>query len=131
MVRKLIRHISTLRAENERLASELAHMRSQAGDDSCADYAARNRELTAELVALREKVERQGRLETGPFRPSPDDWTGVFIRGDNARHYAQHIRAGLDYLNILDVPLVRETLTELASLLESSNEAAARKEGKS
>lgn len=34
------------------------------------------------------------RAETGPMQ-FPDDWPGVFIRGDNAAHYAMAIEAVL------------------------------------
>lgn len=36
------------------------------------------------------------RLETGPHRPDPSDWTGIFIRGDNAFGYAMALRKVLD-----------------------------------
>ena len=31
------------------------------------------------------------RLNTGPYRPAPDDWQGVFIRGDEAKHYGLQV----------------------------------------
>lgn len=63
------------------------------------------------------------RAETGPMQ-FPDDWTGVFIRGDNAAFYAGALRAVLkllpandafNYINIIS------PLEGLASDLESSN----------
>ena len=38
---------------------------------------------------------KNGRLETGPLKP-PGDWSGVFIRGDNAMHYGMHLTYLLD-----------------------------------
>lgn len=36
------------------------------------------------------------RVETGPTQFG-DDWPGVFIRGDNANHYARHLGILLDH----------------------------------
>lgn len=41
------------------------------------------------------------RPETGPMRFG-DDWTGVFIRGDNAAYYAQNLRM---LLELIEKPL--------------------------
>lgn len=60
-----------------------------------------------------------GRLETGPHRPSEDDWMGVFIRGDNALYYAQMLRLHLDGQG---GDLVRATLEGLVELLRSCRE---------
>lgn len=45
-----------LRAENARLREDLAHLRDDAGADSCADYAERNAELETEVARLREEL---------------------------------------------------------------------------
>lgn len=37
------------------------------------------------------------RVGTGPIQFG-DDWPGVFIRGDNAAHYAMHLRTALQAL---------------------------------
>lgn len=61
------------------------------------------------------------RLETGPFKPDPDDWTGIFIRGDNAMGYAIALRMLLDGS---DGPLTRGQVEDLIGLLESCREGA-------
>jgi hypothetical protein len=33
------------------------------------------------------------RVESGPMKGSPDDWTGIFLRGDDALGLAACIRA--------------------------------------
>ena len=48
---------AALKAENVRLQSELAHMRKNAGTDSCADYAERNAELAAENTKLADALD--------------------------------------------------------------------------
>lgn len=66
----------------------------------------------------------QRRVETGPvqfFYAHDIDWPGVFIRGDNAAHYALHLRQiiasldpnGKDWLS-------RGVLNGLLSQLEAS-----------
>ncbi len=47
----ILSSLRPLRDEIDRLQTELEHLRSQAGADSCADYVARNREL---IEGLRE-----------------------------------------------------------------------------
>ncbi len=57
------------------------------------------------------------RLETGPMQFG-DDWPGVFIRGDNAAHYA----IAIDTLLFHDKadPMATATLSWLGALLKSS-----------
>lgn len=43
-------------AENKQLHTDLAHMREQAGADSCAEYAAENKRLSEENEQLRSKL---------------------------------------------------------------------------
>jgi hypothetical protein len=60
-------------------------------DDLCDDekanaYAAADKIIS--LVLVPEPTQEQvGRVETGPVRIG-DDWPGVFVRGDDAMHYA-------------------------------------------
>jgi hypothetical protein len=58
------------------------------------------------------------RTETGPMKIG-DDWTGVFIRGDQALHAAMCIRA---VLNGPNDGFSRMTLEGLADILESCRE---------
>ena len=58
------------------------------------------------------------RVETGPMKFG-DDWTGVFIRGDNAGGYALALSALLDGFGN---PIVVAQLRGLYSLLARSNE---------
>lgn len=60
------------------------------------------------------------RLETGPHRPAPSDWQGLFVRGDDCFHYAMHLRAMLD--GEPDNDISRVVVEGLASLLESTRE---------
>ena len=53
MVETLTEANRRLLESERRLNDDLDHMRRQAGPDSCADYAARNRELVAENERLR------------------------------------------------------------------------------
>ncbi len=54
--------------------------------------------ITAEL----DKVNGFGaRIETGPLQIN-DDWPGLFIRGDNAFHYAAHLAIVLERINAED-----------------------------
>jgi hypothetical protein len=66
------------------------------------------------------------RVETGPVKFG-DDWTGVFIRGDNAFGMAMGLRALLSGASaprsLLHNTLAVVTLTGLIELLESANEA--------
>lgn len=43
----------------------------------------------------------ESRVETGPLQIN-DDWPGLFIRGDNAFHYAAHLAVILDRINTED-----------------------------
>lgn len=61
------------------------------------------------------------RPETGPMQFG-DDWPGVFIRGDNAFHFAMELRAAMDALKESDYPPFRlAVLAGLAGTLECSN----------
>ncbi len=65
-----------------------------------------------------------GRLETGVVSPA-DDWPGVFIRGDNALHFAFVLRNNLDRIeSVLD----QMTLKGLADTLGSCSVGLANKE---
>lgn len=65
-----------------------------------------------------------GRVETGVLQIN-DDWPGVFIRGDNAMHYAMNLRRMIAELekhsdgNLHDAFAV-STLKSLLSILEKS-----------
>ncbi len=64
------------------------------------------------------------RVETGALQIN-DDWPGVFIRGDNAMHYAMSIKQCLSRLEsqtdseFIDIFAI-STLKSLAQLLDSS-----------
>jgi hypothetical protein len=65
------------------------------------------------------KIEKEGRVETGPVKFN-DDWTGLFIRGDNAFNYALKLKDVVDG----KVDLETDTITKielqgLVSLLTS------------
>ncbi len=65
---------------------------------------------------------QEDRVETGPVKFG-DDWTGVFIRGDNAFYYATVLHALLSKVEAgegLWVP--RITLYGLVDLLRQSDE---------
>ena len=59
------------------------------------------------------------RLETGPVQ-MPDDWPGIFIRGDNAMNYGfQLILAAEALEGNLDEGLLSDQLRNLSRLLMS------------
>lgn len=58
------------------------------------------------------------RIETGPTKPL-GDWTGVFIRGDNANYYAMLLDQILEETDSEDV-IVTIQLKNLSKLLKSS-----------
>jgi len=64
------------------------------------------------------------RLETGPYRPDPDDWQGYFFRGDEALICAKDLRLLAHALRVKSVP--RETIADwldrLAAKLETCRE---------
>jgi hypothetical protein len=63
----------------------------------------------------------EGRAETGVMQFG-DDWPGVFIRGDNAMHFAYAIRGILELP--MDDPnrwLCESAVKSLSKLLQSSN----------
>ena len=60
------------------------------------------------------------RLETGPYRP-PGDWTGIFIRGDNALNFAEWLEQVLNDRGTNTIADV--LLRNLISLLRSCDEA--------
>lgn len=63
------------------------------------------------------------RAETGPLRFG-DDWNGVFIRGDNAMHYARVLRGILENPELLqrDVIGTRIVIEGLAQTLSGANQ---------
>lgn len=62
------------------------------------------------------------RAETGTMRFGTD-WTGVFIRGDNAFYYAMRLRGLIARGKTADVNMVTCRVVEgLCELLESSHE---------
>lgn len=72
---------------------------------------------TRELPALAE------RPETGPMKFG-SDWTGVFIRGDNAMYFAHAIKIALQF-GVQPANLSGDTegtLSELFQLLKSCSE---------
>lgn len=77
----------------------------------------------------------QRRPETGPMKFG-DDWTGLFIRGDNAAYYAYRLRTVLELLDravlsrAVSDAFTRSSLEGLIRLLGSSNEFARDEEGK-
>jgi len=78
-------------------------------------------------VKYEQASHRTTRLETGPYRPSNDDWMGVFIRGDNAFAYAMMLRSILERhpesdKGDLEHAILAGTLSGLAELFESCNE---------
>ena len=60
------------------------------------------------------------RPETGPAAHA-DDWTGVFIRGDDSFMYAEAIDKALSYGGGYDM-ITRKILEGLRDVLASSNE---------
>lgn len=83
--------------------------------------------ITADLSQLPEPFagHAANRVETGALEIN-DDWPGVFIRGDNAMHYAITVRQVLAVLDAQDPEykqvdmFVRGALKSLQSLLASS-----------
>lgn len=70
-----------------------------------------------------------GRLETGTVQCG-DDWPGVFIRGDQAMHYAMVLETMIEQLGAaVDFParLALEELTALTRLLAGANVHAPRR----
>ncbi len=83
--------------------------------------------ITADLSQLPEPFAGHAadRVETGALEIN-DDWPGVFIRGDNAMHYAISVKQALTMLDACDPEykqidmFVRSALKSLQSLLASS-----------
>ena len=65
--------------------------------------------------------EQSPRVETGTVKFG-DDWTGVFIRGDNAFGYAQSLRALVVRSHPSVDPITISIARGLLNLLESSVE---------
>ena len=59
------------------------------------------------------------RPETGTMKFG-DDWTGIFIRGDNAFHFAMILEG---FINHPEDPIARAAITGLLETLRDSNEA--------
>lgn len=83
--------------------------------------------ITADLSQLPEPFagEPANRVETGALEIN-DDWPGVFIRGDNAMHYAVCLKRLLDNMSpladsadVVDI-VTRGTVQSLITLLDSS-----------
>jgi hypothetical protein len=73
------------------------------------------------------KIAHEGpRIETGPIQFG-DDWPGVFIRGDNAMHYAMLLTFALKHEIDADA-LSKEVLRALVRLLASCDTRAYLKE---
>ena len=70
--------------------------------------------MTDEVVKIAHNGER---VETGPVQFG-DDWPGVFIRGDNAMHYAMILDLALEH-GLDAVPLNSGILKGLVRLLAS------------
>lgn len=68
---------------------------------------------------MRVLPEQKVRVETGPIKFG-DDWTGVFIRGDNAFNYAITIKGLLNSKNI--DPICQMELEGLLEILSSCDE---------
>lgn len=69
---------------------------------------------------LRYELYNGGRVETGPLQFN-DDWPGVFIRGDNAMHYAHQIDMVLRFGQgaLYEGAMVCMYLEQLRNLLNS------------
>jgi hypothetical protein len=71
---------------------------------------------------VRELPHMTTRVETGPTQFGPQDWPGVFIRGDNAFNYAGQLRAVLAALSprhVKQMGVSYAVVSNLADLLES------------
>jgi hypothetical protein len=68
------------------------------------------------LIDARERG--KSRPETGPMQ-FEGDWPGVFVRGDNALHYAFHLEVALKRMLLTLPPLTYVSLRGLADLLKS------------
>lgn len=68
------------------------------------------------MTDLSELIER---AENGPMR-FPDDWAGVFIRGDSALHYAMLVREAVKATE--QTPILSLQLNGLANLLQTCAE---------
>lgn len=74
--------------------------------------------MDRENIAAIARLPHEGpRVETGPLQIG-DDWPGIFIRGDNAMHYAMRLSIALDHGIDCD-PLNKAILASLARLLAS------------
>jgi hypothetical protein len=66
----------------------------------------------------------KGRVETGPVRFN-DDWTGIFIRGDEALHYAMQLSLMLsrkeEQSDVLNTMYVQSLASLLASCIHDAN----------
>jgi len=80
-----------------------------------------------------------GRIETGPVKFG-EDWTGLFIRGDNCLFYSQQLRLlqTLEVARHLAFPhvavddgypsFVKETLESLIRLMDSAREGTSKED---
>ena len=60
----------------------------------------------------------EGRPETGPMKFG-NDWPGVFIRGDNALHFAMTLRSVVQKMSKDEISWERVVLERLANILVS------------
>lgn len=73
--------------------------------------------ITANLENLPRKFDQNviaSRVETGPLQIN-DDWQGIFIRGDNALHYAFLLQQLLDSIKNSEVE------TDVVGLMQIKN----------
>ncbi len=78
-----------------------------------------------EIQKITTEIDR--RIETGPLQVN-DDWPGVFIRGDNALHYAAQLQHLLDMIDVKDSEMIlssemitKAVITGLLCDLQSCN----------
>jgi hypothetical protein len=65
------------------------------------------------------KIDKEGRVETGPVKFN-NDWTGVFIRGDNAFNFALKLKDVVDgKIDLETDSITKMELQELVRLLTS------------
>lgn len=70
------------------------------------------------MTAVRVLPAQTPRVETGPVRFG-DDWTGVFIRGDNAFAYLLALGIAADQVNdVIQAEMLRSLRRELAACIE-------------
>jgi hypothetical protein len=68
---------------------------------------------------IEELLTKVRRLETGPLKLNPNDWTGIFIRGDNAVGFALSLS---NYLEDPNNTFAEADIEDLVKLLFSCQE---------